>query len=426
MTSGTDNFILSDPLRRRLRRLSRAERTEEAEDFLRTFASETGLSGEWRRARIKEVRAQIRRNGQYEHSGEELEFGARLAWRNHARCVGRLTWKSLQVHDRRHLREANDILSATLATLEQASSSGRIRSSITIFAPATETSLPATFESPQIFQYAGYAEPGIGVIGDRANIELTNIARQLGWSPEGKRGQFDLLPVILRDGSGARQAFSLPRPLAREVLIRHPTNPGLAMLDLRWYAVPVVTNMVLAIGGIDYPCAPFNGYYVATEIASRNFVDVKRFDLLEPIARGLGLKPGSNGAPLWKDVALTELNRAVLYSFDRAGITIADHHRASSDYMTFVQLEQRAGRIPSGEWSWIVPPQASAACATYHLPMTNQNAVPNFYHARHLDGAALHVDRSYRRDGVWRARYERLKRRWRNWRRQRDRIWQRL
>lgn len=42
--------------------------------------------------------------------------------------------------------------------------------------------------------------------------------------------------------------------------------------------------MDLKIGGITYPTAPFNGWYMVTEIAVRNFTDSYRYNLLESIA----------------------------------------------------------------------------------------------------------------------------------------------
>lgn len=38
------------------------------------------------------------------------------------------------------------------------------------------------------------------------------------------------------------------------------------------------------IGGITYPTAPFNGWYMVTEIAVRNFTDTYRYNLLEKVA----------------------------------------------------------------------------------------------------------------------------------------------
>jgi nitric-oxide synthase len=178
--------------------------------------------------------------------------------------------------------------------------------------------------------------------------------------------------------------------------------------------------MILTIGGIDYPCAPFNGFYMGTEIASRNFADEHRYDLLGDAARALGDDPAAPGVPFWKDRALLELNRAVLHSFDREGITIVDHHTASEQYMEFARREQGCGRVPSGDWSHIVPPQASAACEVFHLPMRDLHALPNFYHSRAVDGAGLYPnqDDELRRRSV--LRWEDWRRRWWNWRRQRD------
>lgn len=425
MTAPSDRYISSDPVRRRLRRLSRGERREEALAFIRQFGRETGMAQAAIRQRMDEVRDSLRRTGDYVHTTEELTFGARVAWRNHARCVGRLTWKSLRVQDCRAISDPAAVVERTMADLSSAFNDGQIRSSITIFAPATASALPSTFESPQIFQYAGYATADDGVIGDRANIELTHTARQLGWRPPAVPGPFDLLPVIMRDQNGTRHAYAIPQPSAHEVAITHPSRPGLRALGLRWYGVPVIANMALTIGGIDYPCAPFNGYYLATEIASRNLIDIKRYDLLAPIADALGIERTGDGPALWQDEALTELNRAVLHSFAQAGVRMIDHHEVSAQYMAFMQLEQRAGRAASGEWSWIVPPQGAAACPTFHLPMVNLEAVPNFYYSRYIDGGELRLDRTHLRDGKWRRRYERLKRRWRNWRRRRDSLWQR-
>ena len=53
--------------------------------------------------RLREIRREISLTGTYRHTLEELEFGARVAWRNSSRCIGRLYWKSLKVRDRREV-----------------------------------------------------------------------------------------------------------------------------------------------------------------------------------------------------------------------------------------------------------------------------------------------------------------------------------
>ena len=145
----------------------------------------------------------------------------------------------------------------------------------------------------------------------------------------------------------------------------------------------------MTIGGIDYPCSPFSGFYMATEIASRDFADQKRYDLLPAVGRSLGYNANKLGNNLWKDKALTELNIAVLHSFRSAGISIVDHHLASKQFMEFHQREQSNGRNVAGDWRWVVPPQAAAACEVFHLRMKNFHPVPNYYTSRADDGLRL-------------------------------------
>ena len=73
-----------------------------------------------------------------------------------------------------------------------------------------------------------------------------------------------------------------------EVPITHPTAPGDRALGLQWCAVPAIANFRMEIGGIDYGCLPFNGWFMGTEIA-RNLWEEKRYDRAEAIAAALGL-----------------------------------------------------------------------------------------------------------------------------------------
>ncbi len=415
-----DSKTRSDPVRRRLRRLTTGERLEEALAFIRQFARESGMPDTARRQREQAIRHALKAEGHYVHSAEELAFGARVAWRNHSRCIGRLFWKSLDVIDCRDVTTPDAVAAQLFQHMRTAFGDGRIRSMITIFAPVVRDAVPITIESPQILQYAGYLLPEGGVLGDRQTVELTRTVAALGWQPPAPQTGFDILPLLVRDASGRRHVYPVPPDIVHAVPIAHPQRKDIASLDLQWFAVPCVANMVLTIGGIDYPCAPFNGHYMATEIASRDLTDERRYDLLQPIAKALGLVADDSDDPLWRDTALTEFNRAVLWSFERAGVSILSHHEASAQYMEFQKLEQAAGRVPSGDWSWIVPPQASAACPVFHLPMVDEAAVPNFYLSRATDGAALYVNHRLERRNRWHRRVDRLKRRWRRWVRQRD------
>ena len=81
----------------------------------------------------------------------------------------------------------------------------------------------------------------------------------------------------------------LPSDIVKEVSIHHEHYPKLSKLGLKWYAVPIISNMDLKIGGITYPTAPFNGWYMVTEIAVRNFTDTYRYNLLEKLQKLLNL-----------------------------------------------------------------------------------------------------------------------------------------
>jgi nitric-oxide synthase len=248
--------------------------------------------------------------------------------------------------------------------------------------------MPAHIESRQLVQYAGYLAEDGSIVGDPASIEATRMAIELGWNPPAQRSRFDVLPLQICDEHGQRHLFEYPDGVVQEALMEHPTQPAFASLGLRWYTVPAVSSMVLSIGGIEYPCAPFNGFYMASEIASRNFADVSRYDQLRAVAEVLAI---DTTRPLWKDRVLTELNEVVLHSFKKVGATILDHHTASEQFMEFFQKERSAGREPSAEWSWIVPPQAAAACPVYHLAMEDHHTVPNYYGSAATDGAKLGV-----------------------------------
>ena len=62
---------------------------------------------------------------------------------------------------------------------------------------------------------------------------------------------------------------------------------------------PGVSSMMFECGGLQFPGAPFAGWYQGTEVASRDFLDPQRYNLLHPIGEAMGLDMSSN-ATLWK------------------------------------------------------------------------------------------------------------------------------
>ena len=123
--------------------------------------------------------------------------------------------------------------------------------------------------------------------------------------------------------------------------------------------------MPLSIGGVTYPAAPFNGWYLGTEIGARNLTDADRYGLLPVVAQGLGLDTSSERT-LWRDRALVEMVRAVQHSFDIAGVTMADHHTESQRFLLHVAKEEAVGRTCPADWSWIVPPVSGGLTPVYH------------------------------------------------------------
>jgi nitric-oxide synthase, bacterial len=309
-----------------------------ARQFITLFYSENHLGPPDRR--LWHVRHEIEERGTYWHTPHELAFGARVAWRNGPRGVGRLHWQSLRVRDRRELTSARDIAAESVTHLHTATDSGRIKPVITVFAPDAPDRPGPRLLNSQLIRYAGYRAADGSVTGDPANAVLTRLAREIGWPGGEPAGRFDVLPLLVQEAGGPITVHEIPPDVVLEVAITHPEFRWFAGLGLRWYAVPVISDMYLDIGGIRYPAAPFNGWHTGTEIGSRDLGDRGRYDQLPAIAAKLGLPVSGNGS-LWKDRALAELNRAVLHSFAAAGVTITEHH---TEPVPLLQPVERAGR----------------------------------------------------------------------------------
>src|SRR5262245_24359422 len=348
----------------------------DAERFIKQFHCEHHLGPP--DGRMRRVRREIGATGTYRHTGTELEFGARVAWRNSARCIGRLYWNSLRVRDRRHVTTASDVATEAIAHLREATNGGRIRPIITVFAPDAPGRPGPRILSSQLVRYAGYKGTDGAVIGDPASVNLTSLAGELGWSPRRTPGRFDLLPLIVKEAGACPTVHDVPANAVLEVAITHPQLAWFAELGLRWYAVPVISDMYLEIGGVRYPAAPFNGWYMCTEIGSRDFGDFGRYNQLPVIARHMG-QSTEDERTLWKDKALTELNLAVLHSFTAAGVTISDHHTESARFLRHLEREERHGRACPADWTWIVPPAAASATPVFHRYYDNFDQTPNFY-----------------------------------------------
>ncbi len=304
-----------------------------------------------------------------------IEEGAREAWRESVRCIGRLHWQSLQVVDARALTDPDSVFEACVKHLECATNGGRIVPTQTVFGRWEDPGREIRIWNHQLIRYAGYLQPDGVVLGDPMNVEFTELVRGLGWRPPSAPGPFDLLPLLIQCGDQL-QVRELPPGVVLEVRLEHPDHAWFKSLGLKWYALPTLSDMLLATGRELYPCAPFNGWYMGTEIGSRNLGDEGRYNLLPVIAERLGLDYKRSW--LWKDRALLVLNEAVLHSFEREGVRMVDHHSASREFLKFCSREEQAGRDVQAEWSWIVPPVAGSATGVFHRTYRLQPRLPNF------------------------------------------------
>ncbi|MEM7241579.1 MAG: nitric oxide synthase oxygenase [Pseudomonadota bacterium] len=311
------------------------------------------------------------------HTKQELEYGAKVAWRNSIRCIGRMFWPSLKVFDARDLTKTSDIFDAILAHIDWASNGGNLRSALTVFRPsAPELRILNT----QLILYAGYMREDGTVLGDPKNVVLTKFVQRLGWT--GKGTEFDILPLVIANGNSKPELFEIPGEKIIEVNIRHPEHPKIARLGLKWFALPAVANMALDMGGITYPAAPSSGIYQGTEIGSFNLGDPRRYNKLEQIAQAMGLDATRNN-PLWRDQAIVELNRAVVHSFNTDGVTIYDHHSMADSFKKFCQREDAHGREIYGHWPWITPPMSSNLSWVWHEKKFKKRIVKPGYFYQH-------------------------------------------
>nr|WP_247739284.1 nitric oxide synthase oxygenase [Bacillus sp. 165] len=350
---------------------------QEAENFIALSYRELNKTEVEIEERLHQVKEEIETHGYYVHTFEELEYGARMAWRNSNRCIGRLFWNMLKVFDARDVNTEEQVFNALLNHIEFATNEGKIRPTITIFKPKINNEQIRIWNH-QLIRYAGY-ETEYGIIGDPASVDFTHICSTLGWKGEGTH--FDVLPLVIQVNEGLPKWLPIPGKYVLEVPLKHPEFDWFEDLNLKWYAVPMISDMRLEIGGIDYVAAPFNGWYMETEIGARNLADSNRYNMLPRVAKLMGLDTSRN-TTLWKDKALIELNLAVIHSFKEAGASIVDHHTAAQQFLMFEQQEAERGRKLTGDWSWLIPPVSPAATHIFHKQYRDEIVKPNYFYQR--------------------------------------------
>jgi nitric-oxide synthase len=366
----------------------------QAEAFISSmqqFEGNQSNSDKWKQ-RLDSIKKSIEETGTYSHTLEELSFGAKLAWRNSNRCIGRHFWRQLDVFDCRALKTKEAIMDALENHVAFSFNKGAIKSAVTIFAPKNQTSKtpdPIRILNHQLIRYAGFKKEDGTILGDPHSLHFTQELEKYGWVPPNKNA-FTPLPWLIQINGETQEPYPVleEKPhLLTEVQIEHPENEAFKTLGLKWYSTPILSDMVLMIGGIHYPCAPFNGWYMGTEIGARNLADEDRYNYLPQIAKIFQLDTKNNRS-LWRDRAIIELNRAVLYSFDRDKVKIGDHHAITRQFEKFCENETNSKCPITGDWSWLVPPISASQTPTFsqEFDPTVVQHTNFFYQASPLEG----------------------------------------
>ncbi|MGY6409606.1 MAG: nitric oxide synthase oxygenase [Alkalilacustris sp.] len=366
--------IVAEPMAQQERLL------DEARGFIEQVAAELEWPEARTRTRLAAIQREIRATGTYTHSTEELDYGAKLAWRNAPKCIGRISWKNLIVRDCRHVTDPDAIHRECREHMRTATNGGNIEIVLTVFRPTGpgERWGPRIWNS-QLVRYAAWTMPDGSVLGDRANLELTRAIEALGWEPPAERGPYDILPLVIEVPGEEPRLYPVDPAEVLEVAITHPTEPAIAALGMKWCAVPAISNFRMEIGGISYGCCPFNGWFMGTEIA-RDLWEPGRYGRAEEIAEALGLDTSSEQT-LWRDRAFLELNVAILHSFQQARVTLVDHQTAARQFMIHDLREKRAGRECPAQGSWIVPAAGGSTTPVWHHEMRDFMLKPCYAYA---------------------------------------------
>jgi len=345
-----------------------AKLKREAEEFIRLYGKERGVGEDDTDRRLREVLESIASTGTYAHTIDELRHGARVAWRNAPKCINRKFWQTMEIVDARECATNEDMFTAVKAHLSRCIESDHVPVLMTIFKPQTPgTNDGARIWNSQLLRYAGHRGDGEETIGDPAELNFTDcLKKYFGWKPKGDEpGMFDLLPVVCQiNPNVAPDVFELPEECVLEVPIHHPECAGISALGLKWYGIPAVSNITMDLGGLLYTAAPFNGWYMVTEIATRNFGDEGRYNLLPKIAQAMGIDT-STEETLWRDHALAAINYAVLHSFKRARVSMVDHHTAAASFAQWRDEELATRGYSPGNWKWVLPPTAASTSSLY-------------------------------------------------------------
>ncbi|KAF9873654.1 nitric oxide synthase [Colletotrichum karsti] len=387
------------------RNQSYAQVREDALDFLQQMYKDGLLTVEQLHHRAQEVLQEIQQNsmegkfsttsdhgaeaspatsdglvgGLWTQTFEELEFGLRTAWKHARKCIMRSEYRNLRLCDLRHVRTSKKMAETLIENLKVAYNSGEINPTAFVFPPRDINGRGPMIWNSQLLSFAGYQQSNGEILGDPANVELTNAIIELGWTPPRFRSQWDLLPLVTMAEGEQPVITELPKDAFPLVRIRHPKHPGLETLGLRWVPAPALSRLGFSIGGVQYTAAPFIGWFMDAEIGVRNLADSFRYNALPQVAKAIGLVEGDvDDLPDYERLAVLsraqlELNYATYWSFAQAGVRMSDSLGAAEQFAQFddEHLMNNGFRLPSDPY-WLAPPQGSI------IPLWHRGGSPNY------------------------------------------------
>lgn len=352
---------------------------KEAEDWFRLLQREWGWTDAQYAKRMTQVAVEVGNSGSYTHTSEELQYGCQVAWRNSAKCIGRINWNTLMVRDKRHVDDPDSMFEECVEHLRIATAGENFQSVMTMFAPRRLNEMWGfcRFANIQFTAYACYKMPNGSLMGDPGNEELTRwIIEECGWKPPKPRSPWDVLPLVMERPNRKPRLFEWPKHCLFQIPIEHPSgNKKFKALGLRWSAVPTICAFNVRIGGVDYPCNAFNGWFVEKEIARDLW---ERYDKGKEIAECFGMDT-AQPVSMWKEKSYSELNAAVVHSFRKAKSTVVDHYTVSDQFLVHCQREKKAGREVPAQWSWIGG-WAGIECPVWHKEMRDFALFPQYHY----------------------------------------------
>lgn len=144
--------------------------------------------------RMLQVEQDLQATGTYTHTFEELEAGARLAWRHHATFINRAAWKTLVVRDCRTATSPEEIFAEIEKHIEASTQNQDLHPVMTVFRPLRPNeSIGPRFWNDQFVMYAGYRDAAVSLdfvsVSSKSIVlpALYSTERQRSWRPVERR-----------------------------------------------------------------------------------------------------------------------------------------------------------------------------------------------------------------------------------------------